>query len=194
MEPGADVRAIDALREWAAALANFRHETEESLAGIQMEIRRGTDWVHQQLDLWQRAIREREEEVVQAKAELVARQFPDFSGKMPDTTLQERNLRRAKARYEHAQEQVQICRKWIVNLPKMIDETYSGAAHRLQTLLDGDVAKGQGRLKGQIEALERYAEDRPDFAPTPSAVLLPTASTPVTLGGRGAGGEGDSQS
>jgi len=174
MADSADVRAIDALREWVAALAIFRHEAEESLAGIAMEIRRGIDWVGQQQDLWQRAVRDREEAVVQAKAELAARKFPNWDGRMPDTTVQERNLRRAKARLEHAEDQVALCRKWMVGLPRMIEETYSGAGHRLQMTIEGDVARGAADLQWRIEALERYAETRPDFAPTPSAALLPT--------------------
>ncbi len=168
MSTGADVREIDALRDWLAAASVYKVESEESLASIRLEIRRGIDWVSQQLDLWQRSLRDREDAVVQAKAELSARRFPGPTGRMPDTTVQERNLRRALARLEHAQGQVAKCKKWLVNLPKIVDETFSGAGHRFALLLEGDVAKGLSLLHRQIEALEQYAETRADFAPAPS--------------------------
>ena len=98
MGPGADVRSIPALRDWLVAVTTYSSEVSESLSGIQIEIRRGFEWLSEQLTLWQRAVRTCEEEVVQAKAELAARKFPGWDGKMPDTTIQERNLRRAKAR------------------------------------------------------------------------------------------------
>ncbi len=179
MAPGADVRAIDALRDWAAALAVFKHEAEEALAGVQLEIRRGIDWVGQQLDLWQRAVRDREEVVVQAKAELAARKFPNWDGRMPDTTVQERNLRRAQARFEHAQDQVILCRKMLIALPRMVEETYTGPGHRLQMAIEGEVARGLADLHRRVEALERYSEVRPDIAPAPSTALLPTAPPPT---------------
>ena len=87
---------------------------------------------------------------------------------MPDTTVQERNLRRAEVRLEHAREKVALCKKWLVNLPKIVDETFSGAGHRFALLLEGEVTKGLAHLRGQVEALDRYAETRPDFAPVPS--------------------------
>ena len=102
MGSGADVRSIAALRDWLAALVTYRSEASEALAGIQMEIRRGLDWVADQLDSWQRAIRDCEQEVAQAKVELSARKWQGFDGREPDTTLQERNLRRAEAKLEHA--------------------------------------------------------------------------------------------
>jgi len=168
MSAGADVREIDALRDWLAAAVVYKSESEESLASIRLEIRRGIDWVSGQLDQWERSLRERDDAVVQAKAELAARRFPGPTGRMPDTSVQERNLRRAEARFEHAQDQVRKCKKWLVNLPKIVDETFSRAGHRFAMLLEGDVAKGLAVLHAQIESLECYAETRADFAPPPS--------------------------
>ena len=173
MSTGADVRAIDGLREWLASAAVFKVESEESLASIQLDIRRGIDWVSQQLDRWQRSIRDRDDAVVQAKSALAAKRYPDSNGRMPDTTVEERNLRRANARLEHAQEQVAACKKWLVNLPKIIDETFTGAGHRFALLLEGEVAKGLGHLHRQIELLDQYAETR---VGTVSATTSPVES------------------
>src|SRR5437763_16794165 len=136
MADSADVRSIDAVRDWHAALAAYGENLSEALAGVQMEIRRGFDWLHEQLVLWQRAVRECEQEVVQAKAELAARKFPDWSGREPDATVQERALRQARARLEHAEDQAEKVRSWIGRLPKMIDEVYRGPAHRLGDVLE----------------------------------------------------------
>ena len=176
MGPGADVRSIPALRDWLVAVSTYASEASEALSGIQIEIRRGFEWVEEQLALWQRAVRTSEEEVVQAKAELAARKFPGWDGKMPDTTIQERNLRRARARLEHAEEQVQKCRKWLARLPKMVEETYSGHAHRLQVFLEGDVARGTALLDRRLDALERYAGLRTDYASNPSALPAPPSA------------------
>ena len=112
MPDGADVASIEALRDWLAALAVYRDEVGGALAGVQIEIRRGLEWVSEQLALWQRAVRDCEEEVTQRKTELAAKKFPTWDGRMPDTTVEERNLRRALARLEHAEEQVRKCRSW----------------------------------------------------------------------------------
>jgi hypothetical protein len=178
----ADVRAIDALREWLAALATYRSETAEALGGFRLEIGRGTDWVSEQMHLWQRAIRKCEDAVVQAKAELAARQFPDVNGRMPDTTVQERNLKRAKARLEHAHDKVATCRKWLTHLPKVIDEVFSGPANRLANTLEGDVPRGMATLERQIDALERYADLKTDYSASPSIGSTSSAPPPPTGG------------
>lgn len=167
MTGGADVRSIQAMRDWLADLATYRSDVSESLAGVAMEIRRGLDWLEEQLQFWQRAVRTCEDEVHQAKMELAQRKTPDWSGREPDTTLQIKALRRAQARHEHAEEQVQKCKSWLVRLPKAIDETYSGPAARLQAFLDGELPGSMATLSRQIDALDKYTGAQRDFSSLP---------------------------
>lgn len=176
----ADVRSIDALREWYAALTGYGEMLSESMAGVELEIRRGLEWLEEQLSRWRQAVRDCEQDVVQAKAELSARKFPGFDGRMPDTTVQERNLRRAKARLEYAEEQVVKTRSWIGRLPKMIDEVYRGPSHRLVGRLEAELPKGLALLSRRIEALEQYANLRTDYAPAPSgSMAVPPPKPPA---------------
>lgn len=178
----ADVRSIDAVRDWHANLTTYGETLSEGVAGVELEIRRASDWLGEQLSQWQRAIRECEQDVTQAKAELAARKFPGFDGRMPDTTVQEKALRQAKARLEYAEDKVLCVRSWMGRLPKMIDEVYRGPAHRLATFLEVDLPRGLAMLGRQIAALDSYAGLRPDYAPTPSvssvAPAPPVAPTP----------------
>jgi hypothetical protein len=169
----ADVRSIDALREWLITLANYRSSAAEVLSSLQMEINRAFDWLDDQKKRWQSAVKGCEEEVLRAKNELSGRKFEDATGRMPDTTVQERNLRRAKARLEQAEEQVEKCRAWHQRLPKLIEENYSGPARRLTTFIEVDVPNAMALLDRRIAALESYAELRPDFAPAPSVAAMP---------------------
>jgi hypothetical protein len=160
----ADVRSIDAVRDWHVALANYADSLSEGLSGVEMELRRAFEWLDEQLALWRQAVRDCEEEVVRAKAELSQRKFKTWDGREPDCTVQERALRQARARLEHAEEQVEKVRHWIGVLPKIVDETYRGAGRRLQNFLDDDLPKGQTDLARRITSLEVYAGLRPDFA------------------------------
>src|SRR5215210_725430 len=131
MNPGADVQAIDALQDWHNAVCLFRDEALDALGSIGMEVRRAFDWIAEEGKAWYREVREAEEGVVRAKAELAQRRTPNYDGRIPDSSVQEANLSRAKARLRHAEEQVEVCRQWAVRLPKMVNEEYEGAARRL---------------------------------------------------------------
>jgi hypothetical protein len=181
MADGADVRSIDAVRDWHAALVDYADTLSEALAGVALEIRRAHDWLGEQLVLWQRAVKKCEEDITRAKAELSQRKFPNWDGREPDCTVQERNLRRAKARLQEAEDQVEKCREWIGRLPQAVDEVYTGPARRLGNLLEGDLPKGMALLARRVAALEAYAGLRPDYAPGSSATsVAPPPPAPVS--------------
>lgn len=188
MSNGADVRSIDAVIEWRADLTNYGDLLAEAMAGVDLEIRRAADWLEEQLAKWRKAIRDCEDEVVRAKAELSQRKFPTWDGREPDCTVQEKNLRLAKARLEHAEEKVETCRRWIGRLPKMIDEMFTGPSRRLKSMLEADIPNALAELARRIASLESYAGLRPDYAPGPSATAGPTTPTPLPEG-KGEGAE-----
>ena len=176
----ADVRSIDALRDWYAALQGYGEMLAEALAGVEMELRRAREWIEEQRQRWQQAVRDCEEEVTRAKAELSQRKLPRWDGRDPDCTVQEKNLRRAKARLDHAEEQVEKCRYWMNKMPQVVDEVYNGKARRLSNFLEEDLAKGLAVLSRRLAALEAYAGLRTDYAPGPagSSVTAPPAERP----------------
>ncbi|MBX9627474.1 MAG: hypothetical protein K2X82_26980 [Gemmataceae bacterium] len=164
----ADVRSIDAVRDWRAALCAYGESLSEALAGVELEIRRGFDWLADQLARWRREVRECEEDVFRAKQELAARKWPGYDDRPPDTTDQEKALRRAEARLEYAEGQVERVRGWIARLPKVVDEVYRGKGRRLVAFLEVDLPRGLADLDRRVSALDRYAGLRPDYAPTPT--------------------------
>jgi hypothetical protein len=178
MPDAADVRSIDAVRDWHAALTTYGESLAEALAGVSLEIRRACDWVEEQGARWQRAVRDCQDEVTRAKAELSQKKFKTWDGRDPDTTVEERNLRRAKARLEHAEDQVEKCRRWAGRLPKVIDEVYTGAARRLGNMLEAELPKALADLSRRIAALERYADLRTDYTGATGASVGPAAPPP----------------
>jgi DNA repair exonuclease SbcCD ATPase subunit len=161
MSDSAEVLSLTALAEWQAALSNYAETLAEGLAGIELELRRVSDWLEEQAAYWKRMVRQREEEVTRARAELSQRQFPGWDGRVPDCTVQRKNLQRALARLEHAQAQVERVRRWQTRLPKIIDEVYRGAAHRLQRMLESTIPAALEDLHARRAALEAYTALEP---------------------------------
>lgn len=157
MNPAANVRAIDALQDWHAALAEFRTEAMEALAAVELEIHRAHAWIADTQREWKQTVRDAEDEIAQAKAELASRRFPDFNGRMPDTSEQEKALRRAVAKKEFAERQVEVCRRWQMKLPAAVSETYEGPAKQLLATLEAELPRGLAVLERRIAALEAYA-------------------------------------
>jgi hypothetical protein len=168
MNAGADVTSLAVLHDWYATLAEFRTEAGNALASLALSLQRVADWLREQEQSWRRQIRACEEEVAQAKTELMSRRFAGFTGERPDCTVQEENLRRARARLEFAEGRLEATRRWAQRLPLEVQETYDGPTRRLAFFLDGELPRGLALLARQLTALEQYANLRVDPAPAPA--------------------------
>ena len=167
MNDGAGVQSLDALQDWQAALTIFRTEGLDALASVTSELNRLEGWLSEKLQFWHHKVRDYEEEVAQAKNELRNRSFPDWSGRIPDTTVQEENLRDAERRLDFARDQIQVVRRWIHRLPAEITEIYEGAGRHLSNFLDGEVPRGLAMLSRAMDAIEKYLQVLPESAPPP---------------------------
>jgi hypothetical protein len=178
----ANVQAIELLLEWHAGLVEFRTDAMEALAAVTLEINRAAGWIDEKYRTWKQAVRDADNEIFIAKQELNNRRYPDFSGKMPDTSEQRKVLRKAQAKKEFAENQVEVCRKWMQKLPHMVEEVYEGPARMLSGNLEGEMPKALAMLQRRITALEAYAAIAPPSTPAESAppptVEPPAGGTP----------------
>ena len=171
MNEGAGVHALDALREWHAALTTFRSEAGNAVNSMIMSLQQVERFLDEQQQYWRAEKRRAEEKVHQAKNDLQARKFQDWTGHEPDTTVQEKALRKALARLEFVEERLEAVRRWMQKMPTAIEDIFNGPARSMQYFLDGNVPRGLALLSRQIDALDRYvglaAEPAPTLAPPP---------------------------
>ena len=156
----AQVHAVERLAYYKAALQTFVDKAKDAMSGNQMEIRRSLDWLESQLQLWKNEIRRAEEAVFQAKNELARRKMMRISDRPPDTTAQEKELRKAQARLAHAEEKRDNTKAWLRRLPDDIEE-YDGIARPFQDALDHDLQKMIAFIEQKIAALEAYRQINP---------------------------------
>ena len=159
MASSARVTSVQAIIEFKVAILAFCQEAKEVLATIEMEIRRTMDWVQRdQLPYWQREIRNRQEEVAQAKADLFRKQLTRISGQNPDYREERKALRIANFRLEEAEDKVQICRSWANRqLTQAVDE-YEGPARQLAGMVEGNPPPIVIFLDRIISSLEAYLD------------------------------------
>jgi hypothetical protein len=184
VQPPARVTSIDALRDFRAALSTFRSEAIDALAANDLDIRRAFDWLTEQRQHWQRAVREFQDEVTHCKAELFRRQTVLPGERVPDCSQQIKALRVAKHKLEHAEERVKACRRWEPALQRAVDE-YQGPARQLGGMLDGELPKSAALLERMIASLEAYVAvvHKPtDAVPASSARQSGTAPVEVRSG------------
>jgi hypothetical protein len=194
MQPPARVTSLDMLRDFRASLAEFKADGQDALTAIALDVRRAFDWLAQQKQFWTRMIRECQDEVTQAKAELTRKQVFHPGERQPDCTQEIKALRRAQARLEHAEDRAEKCRRWEPTLQRAADE-YQGPARQLADLLEGDLPKSLALLERLLIALEEYVAVAPrpvtsphipqgvgaQGEPTPS----PSPPAPLPQGERG---------
>ena len=175
MNGSANVESLDLLREWHAALCVFRTEAVESLASVSLEIQRSDSWLDEQLRHWQNLARDGEEDVLRCKNELSNRRFPDFTGRVPDCSVQEEALRRAEKRLDYIRDQIAVVRRWMTKLPKLISEAYDAPSRHLMNFLEAELPRGIAMMNNQITALEQYLNIRPPES-TPAPPQPPPAN------------------
>ncbi len=155
MGPSAHVTETEALLEFRALLCTFAHEAKQALGIIDHEIQRTHSFLDEKMREWHAAVRQADDEVIQAKIELNQRKIQRIGDRKPDITFQEKQLRRAQAKLEHAEERLAATKRWQRDLPHEL-ANYEGPARQLQNALEGDVPRMIAYMERKIAALEAY--------------------------------------
>lgn len=170
MSDAAHLTAISTLTDLRASLCTFAEEARGALEAVDLEIRRTFDWLEEQLANWHKEVRRAEDEVFHAQQELARRRLMRVGDRPLDCTDQERALRRAKARLEHAQQKHQATRSWLRNLPTETTD-YEGPSRQVKNLIDAALPRACALLERKLDTLAEYLALRAPGAP-------PTESKP----------------
>jgi hypothetical protein len=168
MNEGAGIHALDALKDWYAALVQFRSEAGNALGSLTMALQRASDWLGEQQQHWRGELRRAEENVTLAKNELMARKYQDWAGRQPDTTVQEKALRQAQARLHFIEDRLEAVRRWTQRLPVAIQDTFEGPARTLSFFVDSGLPRVLAQLSRQLDAIDQYVGIVGQPAPPPA--------------------------
>jgi hypothetical protein len=158
MSPGAKVHSVETLREFRVALSNFGCAASQSMAAVEVEIRRTLDWLkHDQVKYWQQEVRRREDAVGEARQDLSRCLISTSAGgTQASCTDQKVALEKAKKRLDQAREKVEVVKRWGQIVEQEVGD-YRGPAQQLTTMIDGDLPRAMALLARKIQALEEYA-------------------------------------
>ena len=96
MSQSANVRSVDAIKDFRVALTNFGEDARNALSAIEMEIRRTRDWLQRdQLMYWQTQLKRRNEQMSMARTELHRRRLSQANSDAISDTEQKENLKAA---------------------------------------------------------------------------------------------------
>ncbi|MCA1695290.1 MAG: hypothetical protein LC749_11460, partial [Actinobacteria bacterium] len=141
MSDHADVRSVEAIKEFRVALALFADDALGALGGVGMEARRMVQWVqHDRRAYWQEQIKRRREQVAMARSEVFRRKLAKTDDYTPALSEQKELLRKAEASLQDAVFRAGLVKKWESALQQAVLE-YQGATRRISTLASGDVPR-----------------------------------------------------
>src|SRR5918997_5879975 len=152
----ANVRSVEALKDFKNALIAYAEEARNALNGVDMDVRRTRDWLERdQFMYWQMQVKKRNEQVSQARADLFKRQISQSgSGSVSDTDQKEA-LRLAIQRLRQAEEKVEKVKRWQPVLQHAISE-YNSAARPLGDRISGDLVASLALLDRMVASLDAY--------------------------------------
>jgi hypothetical protein len=182
-----DVQSLETLREVRAALVEFSDEARGALGTMDMEVRRLLDWLaHDQRMYWLSKIKQRQQELADAKAELHRKKLSAMFGNEAYASEQKDMVRVAKARLEDAEDRLEKLRRWVPQLEHAIGE-YRGPAGNLADCVGVGMERNLELLDRMITAIDEYIRMAP---PETSAAVrgARAGSASVARGGEAVSG------
>ena len=160
MSRSANVRSVEAIREFKAALLRFMDDARDALIAWRMELARARDWIETDRPAYcERNVRDGWTRVSEARADLELSRNRSVSGQRAASRDEIIALEKAKQEVRRAEEMVETVQQWRQTLEHEIHE-YDGHLMRLDTLLDIDLARSLATLDRMIAALDTYSEQQ----------------------------------
>jgi hypothetical protein len=186
MSKSANVLSVQTLKDFKIAMCNFAEDARNSLSGVDMELRRMRDWLERdQLGYWQSQIKKRQEDLMQARADLHKRKISQQGSDAVSDAEQKEALRDATRRLRVAEEQLAKVKRLVPVLHHAIDE-YHSHSQPLGDHLSGGFEKSLFILAKMIDSLEAYLALSAPTAPSLGS-LQETGPSAASSGSSSAG-------
>ena len=157
MARSAHVTSIGAVAQFKVALQNFESDVRDGLTTLQLESRRGMEWVNGRTVYWTRQVRIAGERLNEARNALERAQLSLRPEDQASCYQEKKEVAKAKQRLRFAEEKVLHARQWCQRLHHEIDK-FQGKIGRLSQITDVDLARGVAALERIIVALDRYTQ------------------------------------
>jgi hypothetical protein len=194
MSKSANVLSIQTLKDFKVAMINFSEDARNSLSGCDMELRRMRDWLERdQLGYWQAQIKKREEQLMQARADLHKRKISQQGSDAVSDAEQKENLREAQKRLKVAEEKYASIKRLIPFLHHAIDE-YHSHSQPLGDHLAGGFEKSLFTLVKMIGSLEAYLALQAPTAPSMPSAAETTGVSSASSSASSAAGSASTES
>ncbi len=159
MSGSANVRSLDAIRDFRSALIVFLSQVADALLALQEQVFSAVDWVeNEQPRYWDNEVLRAYDNVSEARIALETNRLrKEAFGHRPSLAEEKAALEAAKRRLAYCQQKVEIVKQAGISLRHEADE-FLGRLASLQSLVDGDLPKMIGMLERMIAAIESYTE------------------------------------
>ncbi len=157
MSDQADVKSIDTLAFLKAALASYAHESGQALGEVELEGRRGVEYVTMERAAhWKNEVRKAGDAVNKAIKDLEhCRAFKKVGDNQPSCVEEKKNLDKARKRLEYAEQKEAAVRRWKPVVEQQFRETCVRLVH-FRDVIDVKCPKAMAVLERMLKALDAY--------------------------------------
>ncbi len=155
MNPSANVQNLDGLTMFQMSLQHFQEKAKDALMNIDMDLRRTQEWLDEMYAEWKAEIRKAEEAYTQAMLELKRKKMMKIGERAPDTSDEEKQVKKCRARLDYAEEKLEKTKHWLRAFPEVILD-YEGPGRQLKTQVENVVPTMITFMGNKVEALQDY--------------------------------------
>lgn len=161
MSGAANVKSVDAIRYFAAAVVAFQEEARLCLSMMDSQLRQVLFWLERDRpNFWKREIENCMREMTDARVRLHQCRMRRLGDFRPSCIEEVKDLEKTKADMEFAQKQVPTVKRWLAEASHEGNE-YHGRASQLIQLIERELPRLLAMLSFTVDRLETYAAINP---------------------------------
>ncbi len=156
MTDSANVKSIDAIRQFAAAVVQFREEAKTCVTRLEMEIGRVIGWLERDRPgFWKREAEHCDRRYAESRVMLHKCRMRRVGDFRPTCFEEQKMVQHCKQQLEFARKQLGVIRHWSITARQEADE-YFGRASQLVQTLERDLPQLIALLQQSIDRLDSY--------------------------------------
>lgn len=167
MTKSANVKSIDAVRHFAAAVVQFREEAKLCATQLEMELRKVIGWLERDRPgFWKRESENWDRRHAEARVMLHQCRMRRVGDFRPTCFEEQKRVEHCKQQLEFSRSQTQVVKHWTIAAHQEADEYYGRSVQLIQTL-ERDLPRLIALLNRAIENLETYGNVQlPSWSPS----------------------------